>query len=135
MKIPTPIITLLVGMALAIALLVSSMSAVSEKKAAAAQASANAAASAVPPVTSSSAGSTAAASGSHSASASASASATGSFVIPPHANYDGEVQGNLGDVAVAVHDTFAIAYFCNGSTQEGWFSGTPHDGQLSMTGQ
>ena len=132
MKIPTPIITLLVGVALAIALLVSSMSAVSEKKAAAAQASANAAASAVPPVTSSSAGSTAAASGSQSASASASASASGSFVIPPHANYDGEVQGNLGAVALVVHDTFAIAYFCNGSTIEAWFSGTPHNGQLTM---
>jgi hypothetical protein len=135
MKIPTPIITLLVGVALAAALLVASMSAVSAKKAALAQASANAAANAVPAVTASTGQSSAAASGSHSASASASASATGSFVIPPHANYDGQVQGNLGDVAVAVHDTFAIAYFCNGSTQEGWFSGTPHDGQLSMTGQ
>jgi hypothetical protein len=132
MKIPTPIITLLVGVALAIALLVSSMSAVSEKKAAAAQASANAAASSVPPVTSSSAAPTAAASGSQSASASASASASGSFVIPPHANYDGEVQGNLGAVAIVVHDTFAIAYFCNGSTIESWFSGTPRGGQLTM---
>jgi hypothetical protein len=136
MKIPTPIITLLVGVALAIALFVSSMSAVSEKKAAAAQASANAAASAVPPVTSSSAASTAAASGSQSASASAaasaSASASGSFVIPPHANYDGEVQGNLGAVALVVHDTFAIAYFCNGKTIESWFSGTPHNGKLTM---
>jgi hypothetical protein len=132
MKIPTPIITLLVGVALAIALLVSSMSAVSEKKAAAAQASANAAANSVPSVTSSSAAPTAAASGSQSASAAASASASGSFVIPPHANYDGEVQGNLGAVAIVVHDTFAIAYFCNGSTIESWFSGTPHNGQLTM---
>ena len=34
-----------------------------------------------------------------------------------------------------MHDTFAIAYFCNGSTQEAWFKGTPHDGKLSMTGK
>jgi serine/threonine-protein kinase len=56
-------------------------------------------------------------------------------VIPPHANYVGQVQGDLGSVAIVVHDTFAIAYFCNGSTQEAWFKGTPHDGKLSMTGK
>jgi hypothetical protein len=138
MKIPTPIITLLVGVALAVSLLISSISAVSSEKAADAAASASAAANAAPAVTASAAQSTAAASSSQSASASAaasasaSASATGSFVIPPHANYDGEVQGNLGAVAIVVHDTFAIAYFCNGSTIESWFSGTPHDGKLTM---
>jgi hypothetical protein len=133
MKIPTPIITLLVGVALAVSLFISSMSAVSAEKAQAA-ASASAAANGAPAVTTSPATSTAAASTSQSSSAtaSASASATGSFVIPPHANYDGEVQGNLGAVALVVHDTFAIAYFCNGSTIEAWFSGTPHDGKLSM---
>jgi hypothetical protein len=131
MKIKTPIITLLVGVALAVVLLIASMSAVSSKKAALAAASASAAASA-PAVTTSPAASTAAASGSQSASASASASASGSFVIPPHANYDGEVQGNLGAVALVVHDTFAVAYFCNGSTIEAWFDGTPHNGQLTM---
>jgi serine/threonine-protein kinase len=47
----------------------------------------------------------------------------------------GKVQGNLGSVAVVVHDTFAIAYFCNGSKQEAWLKGTPHDGKLSMTGK
>ena len=56
-------------------------------------------------------------------------------MIPPHANYDGEVQGDEGMVAVVVHDNFAIAYFCNGSTQQAWFKGTPHDGKLSMTGK
>jgi hypothetical protein len=134
MKIKTPIITLLVGVALAVVLLISSMSAVSGKKAALAAASASAAATAAPAVTSSAAASTAAAGGSQSASAapSASASASGSFVIPPHANYNGEVQGNKGAVALVIHDTFAIAYFCNGSTIESWFSGTPHNGQLTM---
>jgi hypothetical protein len=136
MKIKTPIITLLVGLALAIVLLISSMSAVSAKKAALAAASASAAASAAPAVTTSSSASGAAASGSPSAAAtSASASASGSFVIPPHANYDGEVQGNLGAVALVVHDTFAVAYFCNGSTIEAWFSGTPDNGKLNLTGK
>ena len=55
-------------------------------------------------------------------------------MIPPHANYVGKVQGNTGSVAIVVHDTFAIAYFCNGRTQEAWFKGTPHHGKLSMTG-
>jgi len=139
MKIKTPIITLLVGVALAVVLLIGSMSAVSAKKAALAAASASAAASAAPAVTTSSSASGAAASASQSASATASAaasaSASGSFVIPPHANYDGEVQGNLGAVALVVHDTFAIAYFCNGKTIEAWFSGTPDNGKLNMTGK
>ncbi len=136
MKIKTPIITLLVGVALAVVLLISSMSAVSAKKAALAAASSSAAASA-PAVTASAAASTAAASAASSAapSPSASASTSGSFVIPPHANYDGEVQGNLGAVALVVHDTFAVAYFCNGSTIEAWFSGTPDNGKLNMTGK
>jgi hypothetical protein len=138
MKIKTPILTLLVGVVLAVVLLIASMSAVSAKKAALAAASSSAAASAAPAVTTSAAASTtAAASGSQSAAASASASAgaSGSFVIPPHANYDGEVQGNLGAVALVVHDTFAVAYFCNGSTIEAWFSGTPDNGKLNLTGK
>jgi len=132
MKIKTPIITLLVGVALAVVLLISSMSAVSAKKAALAAASASAAPAAAASTTAAASGSqSAAASASASAAASASAGASG-FVIPPHANYDGEVQGNKGAVALVVHDTFAIAYFCNGSTIEAWFSGTPHNGQLNM---
>jgi serine/threonine-protein kinase len=47
----------------------------------------------------------------------------------------GQVQGDEGSVAIVVHDNFAIAYFCNGSTQEAWLKGTPHDGKLSMTGK
>jgi hypothetical protein len=131
MKIPTPILTLIVGAALAASLLISSMSAVSAKKAALAAASANAG------VTSGATVSQPTASGASAPAATASvqAPATASgFVIPPHANYDGQVQGDLGAVAVAVHDTFAVAYFCNGSTQEAWFKGTPHNGNLSMTG-
>jgi serine/threonine-protein kinase len=140
MKIPTPVITLIVGLALAVSLLVSSMTAVSAKKAALAAASASAAANAAPAATSSAqspatgaATATAAASGTQSPSASA--TSTAGFVIPPHANYVGQVQGDRGSVAIVVHDTFAVAYFCNGSTQEAWLNGTPHNGKLSMTGK
>lgn len=139
MKIPAPIITLIVGAALAASLLVSSMSAVSAKKAALAEASASAAANAGTAATASAAGASATAS---SATSTASASTAPSpspssslgFVIPPQANYVGEVRGDLGSVAIVVHDTFAIAYFCNGKTQEAWFKGRPQHGKLSMTG-
>ena len=138
MKIRTPVITLIVGLALAASLLVSSMSAVSAKKAALAEASASAAADTGSAATASAAQPTAAgasATVASSASASPSPSTSQGFVIPPHANYVGEVQGNLGSVAIVVHDTFAIAYFCNGKTQEAWLKGTPHNGKLSMTGK
>jgi hypothetical protein len=133
MKIATPVLTLIVGAVLAASLLVSSMSAVSAKKAALAASSASATAAGP----SAAAPASAVAGGSPSASvppsATASPSAAG-FVIPPHGNYVGEVKDNLGSVAIAVHDTFAVAYFCNGKTQEAWLKGTPHGGKLSMTG-
>ncbi len=142
MRIPTPVITLIVGVALFAGLLAASVHQVSNKKAALAAASASAAAS---PTTS--AGATASVSAAQSSAAAASTTtalspsaspsptASRGFVVPPHANYVGKVQGNLGSVAIVVHDTFAIAYFCNGSTQEAWLKGTPHDGKLSMTGK
>jgi len=136
MKIATPIITLIVGVALAASLLFADMTAVSAKKAALAAASASAAAGAGAVATASATASTAGTSPSAGASASASPSSTASagFVIPPHANYTGETQGDNGWIAIAVHDTFAIAYFCNNGTQEAWLKGTPHGGKLSMTG-
>jgi hypothetical protein len=136
-KIATPVITLIVGLALALSLFFDDMTAVSAKKAALAAASASAAASSSAPAGTASAGQSTGASptAAHSPSASSSPSSTLGFVIPPHANYTGEVQGNLGDIAIAVHDTFAIAYFCNGSTQEAWLKGTPDGGKLSMTGK
>jgi hypothetical protein len=139
MKIATPVITLIVGVALAASLLFSDMTAVSSKKAALAAAStaapAGAAASAAQP-TGAGASATAVTSASPAHPAAASPSPSGSaFVVPPHANYVGQVQGDLGSVAIVVHDTFAVAYFCNGSTQEAWLNGTPHDGKLAMTGK
>ena len=137
MKIATPVITLIVGLALAASLLVSSMSAVSGEKAALARASAaaNATAAASAAATASPAQPTSAGASATTAASAPSASSSQGFVIPPHANYVGEVQGNLGSVALVVHDTFAIAYFCNGKTQEAWLRGTPQNGKLSMTGK
>lgn len=136
MRIPTPVITLIVGLALAASLLFSSMTAVSSKKAALADASASAAASgtASSSTGSASGAATPAPSGSSTTPA-PSASGSPGFVIPPHANYVGKVQGNAGSVAIVVHDNSAIAYYCNGSTQEAWLRGTPHHGKLSMTGK
>jgi hypothetical protein len=134
MKIPTPVITLIVGLALAVSLLVSSMSAVSGEKTAQARASASAAAD-TSAATAGTAQPTAGASAAASSPAPSTSGTAQGFVIPPHANYVGQVQGNLGSVAIVVHDTFAVAYFCNGKTQEAWFKGTPHNGNLSMTGK
>jgi serine/threonine-protein kinase len=133
MKIATPIITLIVGAALAASLLFTDYQVVAAKKGVLAADSASATAVATPSAGQPT-GAGAPAATVHSQSASPSASPSG-FVIPPHANYVGQVQGDLGSVAIVVHDTFAIAYFCNGSTQEAWFKGTPHDGKLSMTGK
>ena len=144
MKIPTPVITLIVGVALAASLLFSSMTAVSAKKAALAAASPSAAATAGAVSTAGAAATASAAqptatgvSATSTLSPSASPSPTPSqgFVVPPHANYVGRVQGDKGSVAIVVHDNFAIAYYCNGSTVEAWLKGTPHHGKLSMTGK
>jgi len=136
--IATPVITLIVGAALAASFLFTDMQVTSVKKGDLAAATAVATGSAAQPTAaattgaSASAGASASTGGSPSASPSVSASG---FVIPPHANYVGQVQDDLGSVAIVVHDTFAVAYFCNGSTQEAWFKGTPHNGNLSMTGK
>src|SRR5258708_6469581 len=124
MKIPTPIITLIVGVALAASLFFSSMTAVSAKKAAIAAASASAAANAGAASTATTAAATstpsaaqptgvgASATTARSPSASPSPTTSLAFVIPPHANYAGKVHGDEGSVAIVVHDNFAIAYFC-----------------------
>jgi hypothetical protein len=138
MKIPTPVITLIVGLALAVSLLFTSMTAVSAKKAALAAASSSAVATAVAAPTASAAQPTAATASATSAlspSASPSPTSARGFVVPPRANYVGRVQGDKGSVAIVVHDNFAIAYYCNGSTVEAWLKGTPHHGRLSMTGK
>jgi len=141
MRIPTPVITLIAGVALFAGLLAASVHQVSGRKAALAAVAASAgttttASATVPPAAGPSATTLSPpAPPAVTLSPSAPPTVSRGFVVPPHANYVGKVQGNLGSVAVVVHDTFAIAYFCNGSTQEAWLKGTPHDGKLSMTGK
>ena len=54
---------------------------------------------------------------------------------PTRATYTARVGGGGGSVAVAVHGGKAIAYVCNGSTVEGWMRGTVENGKLVLTGK
>jgi hypothetical protein len=42
------------------------------------------------------------------------------------------VIGDQGSIAIVVHDTTAIAYFCNGGAIEAWMSGVPDHGKLPL---
>jgi hypothetical protein len=132
MKLRSPHITLLVGAVLAIGLTIASTFAVSS--AASGYSAAGASTATVTPSATASS-SAAAPSAVPSATASPSPSATASFVVPPNANYVGEVMGDLGSIAIVVHDTTAVAYFCNGGAIEAWLSGVPDHGKLTLTGK
>jgi hypothetical protein len=164
MKRNTPLITLLVGAALGVVLLVSNMLAtpsgapVSYSAAAASAASVPASAAApsspTPAVTESSpASATSSASPATSSAAPAESSAAPeqsqaesspavaapapapTRTTPTKANYTGRVGGGGGSVAVSVHGSKAIAYVCNGSTVEGWMRGTVKGTKLVLTGK
>ncbi|HEY6787599.1 MAG TPA: hypothetical protein VI365_09835 [Trebonia sp.] len=138
MKLRSPHITLLVGAVLAIGLSIASTFAASSAASgysAAGASTATATPSATTTVKSTATPSSAASSPAAITSVTASPSATASFVIPPHANYVGEVMGNLGSIAIVVHDTSAVAYFCNGGAIEAWLSGVPDHGKLNLTGK
>jgi serine/threonine-protein kinase len=135
MKLRSPSITLLTGAVLGIGLWIASMVAASPAPAGTGYGTAASTAGATPTVTASQAASSpAAVPPATSASATASPSGSG-FVIPPHANYVGQVMGNLGSIAIVVHDTSAVAYFCNGGSIEAWMSGVPDHGKLNLTGK
>jgi serine/threonine-protein kinase len=160
MKRNTPLITLLVGAALGVVLLVSNMLAapsgkpVSYSAAAASAASVPATAAApsspAPAVTESSpASATSPAAPTESPAAptessaapeesSAPASAPSpkpTRTTPTKATYTARVGGGGGSVAVAVHGSKAIAYVCNGSSVEGWMRGKVENGKLTLTGK
>lgn len=127
MKRNTPLITLLTGAALGVALLVASML----------QTPVNAPAGYSSPVTSSSAPpASPAASASSPTPASASPTATPYAAAPSRANYAGKVNGGGASIAISVHNGVVTAYICNGSTVEAWLSGTTgRDGKITMTGK
>jgi len=137
MKRNTPLITLLVGAALGVVILVASMLATPSG---AAPASYSAAAASAAPAPSSAAPSTPAPAESseapeQSAEPAAAPSPAPTRTTPTRADFAGRVGGGGGSVAVAVHGDKAIAYVCNGSTVEGWMRGKVENGKLTLTGK
>src|SRR5438876_690440 len=152
MKRNTPLITLLVGAALGVVLLVSNMLATPSGKpgaysaaaasAASVPATAAAPSSPAPAVTESSPASatptespaapTESSAAPEESSAPASApSPAPTRTTPTKATYTARVGGGGGSVAVAVHGSKAIAYVCNGSSVEGWMRGKVENGILT----
>jgi hypothetical protein len=130
MKRNTPLITLLVGAALGVVILVASMLA-TPSSAAPASYSAAAASAAPAPSTPAPAESSEAPEQSPAAAPSPAPTRT----TPTRADFTGRVGGGGGSVAVAVHGDKAIAYVCNGSTVEGWMRGKVENGKLTLTGK
>jgi hypothetical protein len=152
MRPTTPVITLLSGTALGVAVLVASLlqtpSAAPVNYAATSPASSGApvtlprpASSAVVSLTPSPSLSSAATS-----TPTASASPTVSFIpttapavsgtVPDDADYGAQVGGGEGAaVAVSVHKKKAVAYICDGHHVGHWFSGTVKGGKLDLAGQ
>lgn len=124
MKRNTPLITLLVGAALGVVLLVATM--LATPSSAPVNYSAAAASSAAPaPAESSEAPE----------QSPAAAPSPAPTRTTPTADFTGRVGGGGGSVAVAVHGDKAIAYVCNGSTVEGWMRGKVENGKLTLTGK
>jgi hypothetical protein len=133
MKRNTPLITLLTGAALGVVLLVASMLQTPLKTPT--SYSSTASPSAASPATS---GPAAPASSPAPASASASASPTATPYAagPAKANYAAKVNGGGATIAIVIHDGQVIAYICNGSTLDEWFSGPiSSDGKITLTGK
>jgi len=143
MKRNTPLITLLVGAALGVVLLVATMLATPSSAplnySAAAASSAAPAESATPAESAAPAESTAPAptesSEAPEQSPAAAPSPAPTRTTPTRADFAGRVGGGGGSVAVSVHGDKAIAYVCNGSTVEGWMRGKVENGKLTLTGK
>lgn len=132
MRRNTPLITLLVGAALGVVLLVATMlatpsSALPASYSAAAASSAAPAPSSPAPAESSEAP--------EQSAEPAESSPAPTRTTPTRADFAGRVGGGGGSVAVSVHGDKAIAYVCNGSTVEGWMRGKVENGKLTLTGK
>jgi len=145
MKISTPIITLLGGTALGVAVLVASIvqtpsgaAPVSYGATSAASAGTNGTSPAPAPAPASSAAVV--------TSPSASSTPTASAIpttpppvpgpVPTNANYAAQVNGGGGAaVAVSVHGNKAVAYVCDGHHVGHWFNGTVKRGKLDLAGK
>jgi hypothetical protein len=129
MKRNTPLITLLTGAALGVVLLVASMLQTPAKTPAAYG-------STVTPSSASPATSAPAAPASSSAPASVPASPTAApyAAAPAKATYAGKANGGGATIAIVVYHGQVIAYVCNGSTIDAWFSGpATSDGKVTLT--
>ena len=129
MKRNTPLVTLLVGAALGVVLLVATM--LATPSSAPLNYSAAAASSAAPAESATPAESSEAPEQSPAAAPSPAPTRT----TPTRADFTGRVGGGGGSVAVAVHGDKAVAYVCNGSTVEGWMRGTVQGDKLVLTGK
>jgi hypothetical protein len=128
MKRNTPLITLLTGAALGVVLLVARMLQTPVKAPAGYSSTATSS-----PATSAPA---APASSSAPASVSASPTATPYAAAPAKANYAGKVNGGGATIAIVVYNGQVIAYICNGSTIDAWFSGPESSGsKITLTGK
>lgn len=119
MKRNTPLITLLTGAVLAVALLIANYIA-------------NPSPTKTP--TSYAAPTTSAAAASTPTSAAAAPTST-STVQLTMATFAGKAQKGNASVAVAVHGDKVIAYICNGPTVASWFQGTASAGKVDLTGK
>ena len=131
MKRNTPLITLLTGAALGVVLLVASMLQTPTKTPAGYS-------STVTPSSASPATSAPAAPVSSSAPASVSASPTATpyAAAPAKATYAGKSNNGGATIAIVVYNGQVIAYVCNGSTIDAWFSGpASSDGKVTLTGK
>ena len=146
MKRNTPLITLLVGAALGVVLLVASTLATpssalpaSYSTAAASPAPSSAAPSSPAPAESSEAPEPSSAEPAESSAAGSAPAVAPSpeptRTTPTRADFAGRVGGGGGSVAVSVHGDKAIAYVCNGSTVEGWMRGKVDGDKLVLTGK
>lgn len=139
MKRNTPLITLLVGAALGVVLLVATILATPSSALPASYSTA--AASPVPsspaPAESSEAPEPSSAEPAESSAAGSAPAAAPSpaRTTPTRADFAGRVGGGGGSVAVSVHGDKAIAYVCNGSTVEGWMRGKVDGDKLVLTGK
>jgi len=134
MKRNTPLITLLTGAALGVALLIASMQATPVANAptgySATPASTPSPSAAVATTAPASAPAT-----TPSSPAYATSSATAAANPPAKGDYAGKVQGGSASVAISIHGSQAIAYICNDGKIEGWLKGTVTHGPLVLTGK
>jgi hypothetical protein len=116
MKHKGPILTLVVGLAVAAVLMVLNLASTGDDGGQPASAVGNTA-SATP-----------------SAAATTPAAAPTTAAPAPNVTYAGRVEGGGATIAIALKGGKAVAYLCDGRRIEAWLQGTAANGQLSLTG-